>query len=65
MAEFKNTERELRNFRLRITAAIVFALICFGLLFARFIWLQVVRHDAYAAQAEDNRISLVPVCLRT
>ncbi len=61
MAEFKNTERELRNFRLRITAAIVFALICFGLLFARFIWLQVVRHDAYAAQAEDNRISLVPV----
>ncbi len=61
MAEFKNTERELRNFRLRITAAIVFVLICFGLLFSRFIWLQVVRHDAYAAQAEDNRISLVPV----
>ncbi|WP_395822552.1 penicillin-binding protein 2 [Collimonas sp.] len=61
MTEFKNTERELRNFRLRITAAIVFALICFGLLCARFIWLQVVRHDAYAAQAEDNRISLVPV----
>ena len=61
MAEFKNTERELRNFRLRITATIVFVLICFGLLFARFIWLQVVRHDAYAAQAEDNRISLVPV----
>jgi len=61
MTEFKNTERELRNFRLRITAAIVFVLICFGLLCARFIWLQVVRHDAYAAQAEDNRISLVPV----
>ncbi|HWW06527.1 penicillin-binding protein 2 [Collimonas sp.] len=61
MTEFKNTERELRNFRLRITAAVAFVLICFGLLSARFIWVQVVRHDAYAAQAEDNRISLVPV----
>ncbi|MEO6921615.1 MAG: penicillin-binding protein 2 [Collimonas sp.] len=61
MTEFKNTERELRNFRLRISAAIAFVLICFGLLCARFVWLQVVRHDAYAAQAEDNRISLVPV----
>jgi len=61
MTEFKNTEHELRKFRLRITAAVAFVLICFGLLGARFIWLQVVRHDAYAAQAEDNRISLVPV----
>ncbi|PFH09371.1 penicillin-binding protein 2 [Collimonas sp. PA-H2] len=61
MTEFKNTERELRNFRLRISAAIAFVLLCFGLLSARFVWLQVVRHDAYAAQAEDNRISLVPV----
>jgi penicillin-binding protein 2 len=61
MTEFKNTEHELRKFRLRITAAVAFVLISFGLLGARFIWLQVVRHDAYAAQAEDNRISLVPV----
>src|SRR5579872_1090080 len=61
MTEFKNTERELRNFRLRISAAVVFVLICFGLLGARFVWLQVIRHDAYAAQAEENRISLVPV----
>ncbi|HWX00992.1 penicillin-binding protein 2 [Collimonas sp.] len=61
MTEFKNTERELRHFRLRISAAIAFVMICFGLLCARFVWLQVVRHDAYAAQAEDNRISLVPV----
>ena len=61
MTEFKNTERELRHFRLRISAAVAFVMICFGLLCARFVWLQVVRHDAYAAQAEDNRISLVPV----
>ena len=61
MTEFKNIERELHHFRLRIFAAMIFVLICFALLGARFIWLQVVRHDAYAAQAEDNRISLVPL----
>ncbi|MGS0743372.1 penicillin-binding protein 2 [Glaciimonas sp. GG7] len=61
MTEFKNTERELHNFRVRITAAVLFVLFCFLLLVARFVWLQVVRHTAYAAQAEENRISLVPV----
>src|SRR5690606_31332613 len=30
-------------------------------LVARFVWLQVVQHDQYAAQAEDNRIALVPI----
>ena len=61
MTEFKNTERELHNFRMRITAAVVFVLFCFSLLVARFVWLQVIRHDVYAAQAEENRISLVPI----
>nr|WP_229517436.1 penicillin-binding protein 2 [Massilia oculi] len=35
--------------------------ICFGLLVARFVWLQVLRHDQFALQAEDNRIALVPI----
>ncbi|WP_019142175.1 penicillin-binding protein 2 [Noviherbaspirillum massiliense] len=61
MTEFKNTERELYLFRLRLSAAAVFVLICFGLLLARFLWLQVFKHNDYAAQAEDNRISVVPV----
>ncbi|TFV96522.1 penicillin-binding protein 2 [Oxalobacteraceae bacterium OM1] len=61
MTEFKNTERELHFFRLRLSAAGVFVLVCFGLLLARFLWLQVVRHNDYAAQAEENRISVVPV----
>jgi penicillin-binding protein 2 len=61
MTEFKNTERELHFFRMRLSAAGVFVLICFGLLLARFVWLQLVRHDDYAAQAEENRISVVPV----
>jgi penicillin-binding protein 2 len=33
----------------------------FGLLFARFIYLQVIQHDYYHTKAEDNRISIVPV----
>jgi penicillin-binding protein 2 len=35
--------------------------ICFGLLVARFVWLQVIKHSQYMAQAEDNRIALVPI----
>jgi len=61
MTEFKNTEHELRLFRLRLLAVAMLVLVCFSLLVARFVWLQVVRHDAYAAQAEDNRISVVPI----
>src|SRR6202008_4624512 len=35
--------------------------IAFGLLAARFIFLQVVQHDHYRSKAEDNRISIVPI----
>lgn len=61
MTEFKNTEQELHFFRLRLSVVGVFVFICFGLLFARFLWLQVVKHGDYASQAEENRISVVPV----
>ncbi|RJF97513.1 penicillin-binding protein 2 [Noviherbaspirillum saxi] len=61
MTEFKNTEREVHLFRMRLSVAGIFVLICFGLLATRFVWLQVVRHNHYASQAEDNRISVVPV----
>jgi penicillin-binding protein 2 len=61
MTEFKNTERELHFFRLRLSAVGVFVFICFGLLLARFLWLQIFKHSDYAAQAEENRISIVPV----
>jgi penicillin-binding protein 2 len=61
MTEFKNTEREVHLFRLRLSAVGMFVLICFGLLLTRFVWLQVVRHSDYMGQAEDNRISVVPV----
>src|SRR5512138_2197008 len=61
MAELRNQERELAQFHLRIGVAGVLVLIGFGLLAARFIFLQVIQHDHYASRAEDNRISIVPI----
>jgi penicillin-binding protein 2 len=61
MTEFKNTERELHLFRLRLSVVGMFVLVCFGLLLSRFVWLQVVKHNDYENKAEDNRISVVPV----
>ena len=61
MTEFKNTERDLHFFRLRLSVAGIAVFIFFSLLAARFVWLQAYQHDHYAAQAEDNRISVVPV----
>ena len=61
LAELKNHERELYFFQLRIGVAGVAVLVAFALLFARFVYLQVVQHDTYATKAEDNRISIVPI----
>jgi penicillin-binding protein 2 len=60
-AELRNYERELYQFRLRLAVAGFAVLIAFGVLAARFFFLQVVQHDVYASKAEDNRISIVPV----
>ncbi|KAF0163758.1 MAG: penicillin-binding protein 2 [Rhodocyclaceae bacterium] len=59
--EFKNPQEELERFRSRLAVAGGFVLVCFTLLFIRFVWLQVVQHDYYQTRAEDNRISLVPI----
>lgn len=61
MTEFKNTERELHFFRLRLSVLGVLVFICFSLLFARFLWLQGYKYKDYVALAEDNRVSIVPV----
>jgi penicillin-binding protein 2 len=61
LTEIKNAERELHYFQLRIGFAGMAVLVCFALLFARFFHLQVVMHDTYAAKADENRISIVPI----
>jgi penicillin-binding protein 2 len=61
LAELKNHQRELYYFQLRVGFAGVAVLFAFALLFVRFFDLQVLQHGTYAAKAEDNRISIVPI----
>jgi penicillin-binding protein 2 len=61
MAELRDLERELGGFRARLLAAALFVLFCFGLLAARLVHLQVLRHHDLYTQAESNRIAVVPV----
>jgi len=61
MTVFRNVQAELARFRLRVLVASVVVLLCFGLLVARLVYLQVVRHDDLRAQAESNRTAIVPV----
>ena len=60
-AQLKDHERELRAFQLRVGIAAIAVLAAFAVLFARFFYLQVTQHELYAARAEDNRISIVPL----
>ena len=59
--ELRNTQRELYDFQVRIGFAGTVVVACFAILLVRFAWLQVVQHDYYHSQAEDNRISIVPI----
>ncbi|MFZ5506166.1 MAG: penicillin-binding protein 2, partial [Pseudomonadota bacterium] len=61
MTDLNSPELQLVRFRRRVYFAGALVLVCFALLFSRFFWLQVVRHDYYATRAEDNRIALLPV----
>lgn len=61
MTVLKNTKYELKIFRLRLLIVLILVLICFSILFARFIWLQIICHDTYVTQAEENRISFIPI----
>jgi penicillin-binding protein 2 len=57
----RDQRRELNVFRTRLIVAGLAALTAFGVLFARFVWLQVVQREHYHTLAEANRISVVPV----
>lgn len=57
----RNPAREIVVFRTRVVVAIVCVTLCFGLLAARFVWLQLAKHEDFHARAESNRIALVPV----
>lgn len=59
--ELKNLQGERSEFRRRAAIAGIFVLVLFSLLLARFVFLQVFKHEYYYTQAEANRISLVPI----
>ena len=61
LTEFKDHQRELYHFQLRIGIAGAFVLAAFSLLLLRFVYLQIVQYDYYRTKAEDNRISIVPI----
>ena len=59
--ELRNSRLEIHHFRLRLAIAGGFVLTMFAVLFLRFCYLQVIRHDYYSTLAEANRISIVPI----
>jgi penicillin-binding protein 2 len=59
--ELKNHQREIFHFQLRLIVSIGFVLVLIGILLARFVYLQAVRHDYYQTLAESNRISVIPI----
>ena len=61
MKLLRNPEREVFYFRTRLLVATTVVVGGFLLLLLRFTWLQVIRHADFYAQAEQNRIALVPV----
>ncbi len=61
MTELRNVEADLAHFRTRVLVAGLLVVFAFGLVAARMVYLQVVRHEDLAAQAESNRTAVLPV----
>jgi penicillin-binding protein 2 len=61
MTEIRNVAADLARFRRRVLVIALAVTVAFGLLAARLVFLQVVRHDDLAEQAESNRTAVVPV----
>ena len=61
MTELRNVEADLSRFRERVLVASIAVVVCFLLLAARLVYLQIVRHDDLLEQAENNRTAIVPV----
>ncbi|MDO9101561.1 MAG: penicillin-binding protein 2 [Candidatus Nitrotoga sp.] len=59
--EFKDTQREIHYFRLRLALSLGFVLLLLLILLARFVYLQVIQQRHYQTLAENNRISIVPI----
>ena len=61
MTELRNAELDAQRFRWRVLVVGAVVFIAFCLVVARLVFLQVVRHEDLAEQAESNRTAVVPV----
>ena len=61
MTELRNVEADASRFRARVLVVGAVVLLAFCLLVARLVFLQVVRHEDLAEQAESNRTAIVPI----
>jgi len=61
VTELKNVEADLARFRTRVIVAVLAVLVAFGLIVVRMVYLQILRHESLAAQAESNRTAVLPV----
>ena len=58
---FVSSHHTETQFQLRLIVAFAAILLAFGLLMARFVWLQVYQHEHFSTLAQNNRISFVPI----
>ena len=61
MSELRNIQADLSRFRNRVLVAVLLIVFAFLLLSVRLVYLQVFRHDDLREQADNNRITAVPV----
>lgn len=59
--QVKNTELELKTFKVRMSIGIAVVCVCFAILFANLYYLQVISHDVYQTRSNANRIRVLPV----
>ena len=60
MAELRNLQADLAQFRKRVLVAAAVVLLAFLLLGLRLMYLQIYRHDDLLEQADNNRTTAVP-----
>ncbi len=60
LAELRDNQAELHRFRERVGIVQAVVLFCFLLLVLRLSYLQIVRHDDFQEQAENNRTAVIP-----
>lgn len=61
MTELRDSQLDAARFRLRALVAAALVLLAFCVLAGRLVYLQVLRHEDLAAQAESNRTAVLPI----